>query len=364
MRTTFGRRLVDPALLRRVVYGAAGAGVMISMLVSVAYEPETESRVAALAVPLVVLASLPSRRWRSWVLAVGAGFVALWTPDAVFLWPAVSGLVLVSVAEDLHEVPVAGWVCGLVGSVGALVLYNDQATVAPFLAVALGGGLGLLVRALARAVELEDETETLRDQAAWLEQRTSLARELHDVVGHHVTAMVVQAEAGQVGDPQRALREIGELGRSALGELDSLVVHLRDPDAPLSVSAPPRLSDVDELLAATLRHQGVSVTVRVDPDLGLDDVTTLTAYRIAQEALTNVARHARASTVWVEVTRVGHDVRLRVSDDGVGPPPDTVRGSGLIGMQERVTARRGRWSLSERSGGGTVVDVFLPVAER
>ena len=68
--------------------------------------------------------------------------------------------------------------------------------------------------------------------------------------------MVVQAEAGQMADPEAALRNIGELGRTALGELDALVVHLRDPESPLAVTAPPRLMDIDELLAAPLRAPG------------------------------------------------------------------------------------------------------------
>ena len=121
-----------------------------------------------------------------------------------------------------------------------------------------------------------------------------------------------------MGDPATALRTIAELGRTALGELDGLVVHLRDPAAPLSVSAPPRLLDIDELLAEPLRRQGVTVSVGLDADLGLDDTDVLTVYRIAQEALTNVARHARARHVWVELRRRAGELRLRVSDDGVG----------------------------------------------
>jgi signal transduction histidine kinase len=361
VRRTIERWLATPWILHRLVYGVAGVVVVLSMLTSAIFEAETNSAVAMVFVPVIVLAALPVRRFRAAVLAGAAGFVALFTPDAVFLWPAVSALVLVSVAEDLSDPPVAGWIGGMTGSVGALVLYSDQATIAPFVATALGGALGSWLRSRTRAGELEVETVSLRDQAAWLAQRTSLARELHDVVGHHVTAMVVQAEAGLVGDPERALREIGGLGRTALGELDALVVHLRDPDAPVQVTAPPRLSDIDELLAAPLRHQGVAVTVDVAPEVDLDGPTTLTAYRIAQEALTNVVRHAGAREVWVEVAPAGRNVRLRISDDGVGPPSEVTRGSGLVGIEERVAAVDGIWSLSRRPGGGTVVDVYLPV---
>jgi signal transduction histidine kinase len=167
-----------------------------------------------------------------------------------------------------------------------------------------------------------------------------------------------------MAEPGVALENIGELGRKALGELDALVVHLRDPDAPMSVSAPPRLLDIDELLAAPLRLQGVEVDMRIDPEPGLDEVEVLTVYRIAQEALTNVTRHAQATHTWVELTRVDDRVRLRVSDDGVGPPPAAEHGSGLLGIEERVGAVGGSWDLSGRPGGGSILDVSLPVGRR
>jgi signal transduction histidine kinase len=270
--------------------------------------------------------------------------------------PAVGALVFLSIAEDPRPQPWLGWVGGLAGSTLSLWFHGDG-TAAPFLATFIGGGAGLLLRSRTMLV---GEAVELRGQAAWLEQRTSVARELHDVVGHHVTAMVVQAEAGQVADPQVALRTIGELGRTALAELDSLVVHLRDPGARLAVTAPPRLLDIDELLAAPLRQAGVEVDVHVDEGLGMDEVTVLTVYRIAQEALTNVVRHAQARHVWVELASSDGGVRLRVSDDGVGPPTQRTRGSGLLGIEERVAGSGGTWDLAPRPGGGSILDVRLP----
>ncbi|HSX67595.1 sensor histidine kinase, partial [Nocardioides sp.] len=211
--------------------------------------------------------------------------------------------------------------------------------------------------------DLRVETDELRTQATWLEQRTALARELHDVVGHHVTAMVVQAEAGQVSDPEPALRRIAETGRAALRELDALVVHLRDPDAAIAMTAPPRLGDIDELLAEPLRQHGVMVSVDIDADHGLDEVGSLAVYRVAQEALTNITRHAKATSAWVEVRRLAAHVRLRVSDDGIGPPAYVERGAGLVGITERVAALQGTFEMSTRPGGGTMVDVVLPVSE-
>jgi signal transduction histidine kinase len=351
-----------PGRVRRVLFWASVVTTVWSFLISAVFERETAAPGLSIVLPVVVVLCWRLWQWHSMILAIAAGFVAIYVPDAVFLWPAVTGMVYVSVADDPADVPWLAWVAGLVGSVTSLVVYSYAATPAPFLAVALGGALGILVRSFDRSDRLAGETRRLRGQAAWLEQRTSLARELHDVVGHHVTAMVVQAEAGLVGDPERALREIGGLGRTALGELDALVVHLRDPQSPLSVSAAPRLSDIDELLAAPLRQQGVAVTVEVDPEADLDEATTLTAYRIVQEALTNVARHARATQAWVEVAAAGSNVRLRVSDDGLGPPDEVTRGSGLIGIAERVTALGGVWSIGRRPGGGTIVDAYLPVA--
>ncbi|MET1058237.1 MAG: histidine kinase [Nocardioides sp.] len=352
--------LGDPNLVRRLTYGVAGGMVVVSMLAAVG-EGTTSSAVAAV-VPVVVVLSLPSRRWRSTVLAAGALFVAAWTfGDSSSLWLAVAALVFGSIAEDQRSVPWVGWAGGLLGSMLSLML-SAGPSIAPFVGTLVGGGAALLLRSRLRTIELAHETEELRGQAAWLEQRTHVARELHDVVGHLVTAIVVQAEAGQVSDPGRALRSIGDLGRTALGELDALVVHLRDPSAALTVSAPPRLLDIEELLAEPLRLQGVAVSVRLADEPGLDEGGVLTVYRIAQEALTNVARHARASHAWVDLDRVGHSVRLRVSDDGVGPTHVPGRDSGLLGIEERVSARGGTWAIGERPGGGTVLDVHLPVA--
>ena len=104
------------------------------------------------------------------------------------------------------------------------------------------------------------------------------------------------------------------------------------------------------------------MSVRVEADLGLDDADVLTVYRIAQEALTNVARHASARHVWVDLGRHASELRLRISDDGVGITDAPRRGSGLLGIEERVAARGGSWALEGRPGGGTMLGVVLPDA--
>ncbi|MEV4822626.1 sensor histidine kinase [Micromonospora sp. NPDC049274] len=358
--------LRDPERVRRLAYGVAGLIVAL-VVATVDGGVAVPARWAWLVLPVGLGALTLGRRYRALVLAACAEFVAIVsTGESVQLGLAAAALVFVSTCEDPARRPWLAWVGGLLGATGALAvaLLNGRGPYEqPFVFVTAGYLLAILLRSWSRGHALSRETGELRGQAAWLEQRTNLARELHDVVGHHVTAMVVQAEAGQLSvDPGAALRAIADSGRTALSELDTLVVHLRDPLAPIAVTAPPRLSDIDELLAQPLRQQGVTVRVHLDPQPGLDELGVLAAYRIAQEALTNIARHAKATAAWVELVRVGDRARLRVSDDGIGPPHEPTRGSGLLGIEERVRALGGSWELSQRPGGGTMVQANLPMA--
>jgi signal transduction histidine kinase len=321
-----------------------------------------------LVLPAGVAAVVVPAGYRALIFAVCAGFVAIVsTGESVQLGLAAAALVFLSICQDPARRPWLGWVGGFAGAAGALAIASFQQRglyEQPFVFVVVGYLLARLLRSWSRGYAITREAAELRDRAAWLEQRTHLARELHDVVGHHVTAMVVQAEAGQLSpDPATALRRIADSGRTALRDLDTLVLHLRDANTAIEVSQPPRLSDIDELLAQPLRQQGVTVHVHLDAEPGLDEVGASAAYRIAQEALTNIARHAGATAAWVELVRIGNSARLRVSDDGVGPPGAPVRGSGLLGIAERVDALGGSWQLSRRSGGGTLLEVSLPVAK-
>jgi signal transduction histidine kinase len=352
----------EPTLQRPLAYGVA----VIAIAISGTYGAGADSRFSDLSVwawlvaPATIALSTLVRSKRWLIYAIGAAVVAYFnTDEAVYLAWCVAALVFLSLIEDRAPNPIAGWTAGVMGWIATIVTV-DGPNLVPLFATLVGWLGATLLRGSARTAELTAQTDELRAQATWLEQRTNLARELHDVVGHHVTAMVVQAEAGQVTQPQEALRRIADAGRTALQELDALVVHLRDPSAPLTVSAPPRLSDIDELLAVPLRQNGVNVSVDIDPSHGLDEIGTLTLYRVAQEALTNVARHAAARSVWVEVQRLAGQVRLRVSDDGVGPPTTVERGTGLLGITERVTALDGSFELTRRPGGGAMIDVLLP----
>ncbi|KAB1930656.1 sensor histidine kinase [Micromonospora sp. ALFpr18c] len=367
MVTAIGQWVRSPEAVRRLAY-AATALTVTAVVGTIDENVLVPAGWVWLVLPAALTAMALPPGQRTVVFAACAGFVALVsTGESVHLGLAAAGLVFVSTCEDPARRPWRGWAAGVAGAAVAftIALLNRRGVYAqPFAFVAAGYLLAVLLRSWSRGNALTRETTALRDQAAWLEQRTNLARELHDVVGHHVTAMVVQAEAGQfASDPAVALRAIATSGRTALRELDTLVVHLRDPDAPILVSAPPRLSDIDELLAEPLRQQGLAVHVRVDADAGLDEVGALAAYRIAQEAITNIARHANATTAWVELTRAGGQARLRVSDNGIGPPQAVARGSGLLGIEERARALGGSSHVSGRPGGGTVLEAILPVAK-
>lgn len=139
-----------------------------------------------------------------------------------------------------------------------------------------------------------------------------------------------------------------------------MVLHLRDPAAALAaIPTAPRLEDIDRVLAETLRRAAVIVTVDIDDDLGLDDAVVLTVYRTVQEALTNIARHAQATSASVSLARERGRLRLIVTDDGVGPPQVTTRGMGLLGIRERVAAYSGTAVLSAGPAGGARLDVTM-----
>jgi signal transduction histidine kinase len=241
----------------------------------------------------------------------------------------------------------------------------------PVVAALIGTALGVARQSHAaaswlqqRANTLEGITEGQRTAQVGLEERNALARELHDIVGHHVTAVVVLAEAAQAKPELDAslLPRIAETARAALGELDTLLSSLRGtPEAP-EMTPPSRLADIPELLGP-LEHAGINAAVHVEISSGVADGLQLTAYRIVQECLTNVMRHAYAHTVRVVIAEVGGQLDITVDDDGTGFDPEEVtRRRGLVGIGERVASHGGRWSVSQLPSGGSRVRVQLPLA--
>lgn len=229
------------------------------------------------------------------------------------------------------------------------------------------------VQAIRERAERAERTREEEARRRVAEERLRIARDLHDVVAHHIALVNVQAGvAAHVMDKRpdqakEALAHVREASRHALGELRATVGLLRqsgDPEAPTEPA--PGLDRLDEL-AATFRNAGLRVEVaRADQGTELPAAVGLAAYRIVQEALTNVQKHAGAARAEVSVVRVGPHIEVTVLDDGSddGHDPAPGGGHGLLGMRERVTALRGTLTTGPRFGGGFRVHAILPVEPR
>ena len=222
------------------------------------------------------------------------------------------------------------------------------------------------VAAEARAAQLERDHEQ-RAQAAVATERGRIARELHDVIAHSVSVMTVQAGAARMqlpDHPDRAmppLMAVEETGRQALTELRRLLGILHENDA-RTLAPQPGLTDLPGL-AEAMQHAGVEVDVRVDGrPRPLPASLDLTAYRIVQEALTNVLKHAGPAQATVVVHYHPDALRLDITDDGKAPPT-TADGSGhgLPGMQERVNLFGGQLAAGPSRDGGYSVNAQLPL---
>jgi signal transduction histidine kinase len=216
-----------------------------------------------------------------------------------------------------------------------------------------------------RAERLEREQEVLAARAVAVE-RSRIARELHDVIAHSLSVIVVQAAAERRVLPAgldataETLESIESSGRQAMTELRRLLGLLRKEAGGLSLAPQPGLSDLADLVAG-IREAGVEVDIRTDGDLtALPRSLDLTAYRIVQECLTNVLKHARAHRVEISLSCRGRCVDIEVTDDGAPAEPSAPGGFGLVGMRERVSVYGGTVEIGQRDDGGFRVHARLP----
>jgi signal transduction histidine kinase len=216
-----------------------------------------------------------------------------------------------------------------------------------------------------RAERLEHDREALAIRAVAAE-RSRIARELHDVIAHSLSVIVVQAAAERRVLPPghdstaETLKSIEDSGRQAMSELRLLLGLLRKGDRELSLAPQPGLASLGDLVSQA-REAGLEVAVRTDGDLavlprGLD----LAAYRIIQESLTNVLKHARAHRVEVSLRCLGRTIEIEVTDDGTRAEQSAPPGFGLVGMRERVLVYGGILQAGHRDGGGFRVHARLP----
>jgi signal transduction histidine kinase len=213
------------------------------------------------------------------------------------------------------------------------------------------------------------EQETMRRVA---EERLRIAREVHDVVGHGLATITLRAGvADRVADRdpdevRAALRAIRQVSRESLAELSALLGVLREGD-----DAPPEHAPVPDLdalprLVDGLREAGLDVDLQVEGNgAAVPELVATAGYRIVQEALTNVARHAGPNVhAHVKVNRRNGVVEVEVRDDGTGAPAALQPGGGLTGMRERAASLGGTFEAGSASGGGFRVWASLPVAPR
>ncbi|MFB9201502.1 sensor histidine kinase [Nonomuraea spiralis] len=349
----------------------------------------------AAVVVLVFWARLIAASWGGgyWVfdIAAGAAVCALaLTRRRGRVWTAAAGLgiavvaVVVAAAADLPNEPGPGMALGLSVLVGSAV---RTLPARPAGAVAAGG----LLVAAASAPMAHNGSVVVLNAGGWLaavtvggglrllaerrraaadrvrhDERRRLARELHDVAAHHMTGIVLQAQAARLlarrrsGLLEESLEDIEEASTGALSALRRVVGLLRE--AADDVPGPPgRLTDLID------RFDGPPVTLRgpADAEDWPPEVTS-TVYRIVQESLTNVARHApRARSVTVEIAGGGGTVVVEVADDAPPTPPSRNRGGyGLLGMRERVEALDGTLRAGPRPEGGWSVRAALPLGAR
>ena len=226
---------------------------------------------------------------------------------------------------------------------------------------------GAAGEALRQAERRADEAERTREETALRradEERLHIARELHDSLTHQISVIKVQAEVAvhlarrrgeEVPDSLLAIREAG---REAARELRATLEALRDND-----KNPPRgLVDVPELVQRA-RTTGFETKLTIEGERrDVPDAVDRTAYRIVQESLTNIARHAAATTASVRIDHRPGALVIRIDDDGVATPGvEPVPGVGLLGMRERITALGGRLRAAPRREGGFSVHAELPV---
>jgi signal transduction histidine kinase len=313
--------------------------------------------VGAAAVLVAVLPRVDSDPW-PWLVVHGLVMLALlfatcaretWQ-RAVGAWLITSSLFYWGVPTDIR----GGWVIG----VTSVALIGT-----------LAGRLVSTNQALARQEQVSSAEKARR---VLLEERARIARDLHDIVAHHMSLVVVQAETAgyrvpELSEAARAeLLSIGESARSALTETRALLAVLRQEGQGAEGAPQPGLMQVGELIEATQRA-GVALTAQINGDLAvLRPGASLAGYRIAQEALANAVRHAAGAVVLLQIDAGPAGVRLRVENGpvpggAVGVPPVIgPAGHGITGMRERAAAAGGRIDLGPTAAGGFVVDLVLP----
>ena len=355
--------------------------------------PFSRHAIAALGAAVFTLSLALGRRWP--LVPLGLAIPAVATALAVPVDASIAlaaGLVLATFGAGAWVTSASASVAGgagVVTMVAGVALWHPEAVTEPgdltLVLIALAGpwlaGVAMRVR-WRRERDLEVRAETLereRDASAAeaiAVERARIARELHDVVAHALSIVVLQARGARrslesdPGEAIRALDEIDSTGTQALAEMRRLVGVLRPEDEPGALSPRPGLRQLDAL-AEQIRLSGLPVEVLVEgAAVELPAGIDLAAYRVIQEALTNALRHAGPTAARVVVRFLSDRLELEITDGGGGETTkpsggaEWQHGHGLIGMRERTALYGGTLEAGPRPGGGFAVRVRLPLATR
>lgn len=278
-------------------------------------------------------------------------------------------------ARGMSRRELATWwvVTQLVGAT-AMATAPDRGDWGGLLVMAVQSAIAVAVADLLRSradtrrglAELEGISKEERAKRARLEERARIARELHDVVAHHLSVVVVRADSAphripKLSDDVRGeFAEIADAARASLTEMRRVLRLLRDEESPLGPQ--PGLTQLEDLVAST-RQAGADVRLDDGMPTGLDPAVELAAYRVVQEALSNAVRHSPKAAVQVTVRREGDDLILKIWNGPTRTPPVSGSGHGLVGMRERVALLDGTVSVGPTPEGGYLVEASIPVGE-
>jgi signal transduction histidine kinase len=338
--------------------------------------------IAALALLLILRRRLPFGAPAAfWLLAAGLSLVdgrLVTVPKSVFFL----GMAAAYLLGNLPDAARARLGLVIVLGCAALIVYDDpKASNGEFVFVPVLFGACWLAGFVLREREREAEAAELRAlqaehereaaaRIAVAEERARIARELHDVVAHAVSVMVLQVGAVRHKLPDAetesrdALRGVEQAGRTALTEMRRLLAAMRREGEEAELVPQPGLDNLDRLLDEVGRS-GLPVELHVEGDpFPLPRGIDLSAYRIVQEGLTNALKHAQASTADVTLRYGPNELGIEVRDDGLGTSPTDGLGHGLVGVRERVKIYGGEMSAGAANGDGFVLSTRLPIVDR
>ncbi len=337
--------------------------------------------IAILVLPIVGRRLFPFAPAAHWLLAAGISFVD-WRliPFAISIF--VVGLVAAFLLGNLRDPVQTAIGLALVIGGPATVVYKIPGHSAAMLifiplefAISWVAGFALRERAeQAEAAEVRaTQAERERDAAARIavaEERVRIARELHDIVAHAVSVMVLQVGAVRHKLPEamaedgEALRNVEQAGRTALAEMRGLLAAMRRDGDEAEFTPQPGLDGLDSLLEE-IGRAGLPVQLQIDGEpVALPRGIDLSAYRIVQEGLTNALKHARASNADVTVRYWPDELQLEVRDNGEGGSTTEGLGHGLLGIRERVKIYGGEMTAGTTNGGGFTLSTRLPLSGR